>query len=241
MNSAKNYSWKRSLAGNAWSSTHVAGRLAWLGLCISLCYLPAPALAQSPQPPIVQGGRSGAPDAWATGASAGLPGQRSLGSVSGVVVDPSEAIVAGAQVRLTREDQSLGDELLSDADGRFCFADVAPGSFRLTITSAGFTTQVFSGTLRAGEAYIVPQVVLALATQVTQVTVALTQVELAEVQIKDQEKQRTLGIIPNFYVSYVPDAVALTSKQKFELAWNSSRSIHFRGGWRGCWNRPGGE
>ncbi|HWO30169.1 MAG TPA: carboxypeptidase-like regulatory domain-containing protein [Candidatus Acidoferrum sp.] len=229
------------MAGNAWSSTHVAGRLAWLGLCISLCYLPAPALAQSPQPPIVQGGRSGAPDAWATGASAGLPGQRSLGSVSGVVVDPSEAIVAGAQVRLTREDQSLGDELLSDADGRFCFADVAPGSFRLTITSAGFTTQVFSGTLRAGEAYIVPQVVLALATQVTQVTVALTQVELAEVQIKDQEKQRTLGIIPNFYVSYVPDAVALTSKQKFELAWNSSRSIHFRGGWRGCWNRPGGE
>jgi hypothetical protein len=31
-----------------------------------------------------------------------------------------------------------------------------------------------------------------------------------------------LGIIPNFYVSYVPDAVALTPKQKFELAWRSS-------------------
>jgi hypothetical protein len=42
------------------------------------------------------------------------------------------------------------------------------------------------------------------------------------VQIKDQEKQRVLGIIPNFYVTYVPDAVALTPKQKFELAWRSS-------------------
>ena len=73
--------------------------------------------------------------------------------------------------------------------------------------------------MHPGEAYVVPQVVLLVATQVT---VALTQVELAEVQIKDQEKQRVLGIIPNFCVSYVPDAVALTPKQKFELAWRSS-------------------
>jgi hypothetical protein len=38
-------------------------------------------------------------------------------------------------------------------------------------------------------------------------------------QIKQQEKQRVLAVMPNFYVSYVPDAVPLTSKQKFELAW----------------------
>jgi hypothetical protein len=68
----------------------------------------------------------------------------------------------------------------------------------------------------------VPQVVLAVATQVTQVIVGLTQVELAEVQIKDQEKQRVLGIIPSFYVSYISNAAALTSKQRFELAWKSS-------------------
>ena len=162
------------------------------------------------------------PDARATEASAGLRNQQLSGSVSGVVVDPSEATVVGAQVRLSREDQSSSEEVLSDDDGRFSFANVAPGSFQLTITLVGFTTQVFSGTVRPGENYIVPQVVLALATQVTQVTVALTQVELAEVQIKDQEKQRVLGIIPNFYVSYVPDAVSLTPKQKFELAWRSS-------------------
>jgi uncharacterized surface anchored protein len=71
-------------------------------------------------------------------------------------VDPSEAIVAAAQVRLTHEDQSPSEELLSDADGRFTFTDVAPGSFQLTVTSAGFTTRAFSGTLRPGEAYIVP-------------------------------------------------------------------------------------
>src|SRR5271156_4716250 len=204
---------------------HVARILAWLGrlgLCVLLCYFPAPALAQSPQPSAVPGGQSGVPDAQATGASAGSPNQQSSGSVSEVIVDPSESVVARAQVRLTREDQSASEEVLSDDDGRFSFANVAPGSFQLTITLEGFTTQVISGTVRPGEDYIFPKVVLALATQVTQVTVALTQVELAEVQIKDQEKQRVFGIIPNFYVSYLPDAVALTPKQKFELAWRSS-------------------
>lgn len=39
--------------------------------------------------------------------------------------------------------------------------------------------------------------------------------------MKAQEKQRVLAIMPNFYVSYVRDAVPLTSKQKFKLAWRT--------------------
>ena len=58
----------------------------------------------------------------------------------------------------------------------------------------------------------------------TQVTVSagFAPVELAEFQVQDEEKQRVLGIIPNFYVSYVPHALPLTWKQKFELSWRSS-------------------
>jgi hypothetical protein len=54
------------------------------------------------------------------------------------------------------------------------------------------------------------------------VHVELTPDELADVQIKEQEKQRVLGIIPNFYVSYVPNAAPLSPKRKFELAWKSA-------------------
>jgi hypothetical protein len=151
-----------------------------------------------------------------------VPDQQAAGSISGTIVDLTGAVVVGAQVHLTREDRSPSEEKLTDDLGQFSFANVAPGPFQLTISFTGLNTQVISGTVHPGEAYVVPQVVLLVATQVTQVTVALTQVELAEVQIKDQEKQRVLGIIPNFYVSYVPDAVALTPKQKFELAWRSS-------------------
>ncbi len=67
-----------------------------------------------------------------------------------------------------------------------------------------------------------PEIVLAVAAPTTEVRVELTQVEVAQEEIKEQEKQRVLGFIPNFYVTYVPDAAPLTPKQKFELAWRST-------------------
>lgn len=111
--------------------------------------------------------------------------------------------------------------MLSGDDGQFSFAGIAPGPFHLTITAAGFATQTYSGVVRPGEFNIVPRIALALATAVTEVRVVAPRTEVAEDQIKVQEKQRVLGFIPNFYVSYVPDAVPLTSKQKFELGWKT--------------------
>jgi len=57
---------------------------------------------------------------------------------------------------------------------------------------------------------------------VTEVHVGLKREELADAQIKDQEKQRVFGFIPNFYVSYVPDAAPLAPRHKFALAWKSA-------------------
>ena len=110
----------------------------------------------------------------------------------------------------------------SGENGEFSFASLPLGPFQLTISAPGFITQTVSGVLRPGEAYIVPPVTLAFAKTLTEVQVGATQEEIAEAQIKQQEKQRLLGIIPNFYVSYVPNAAPLTPKQKFQLAWKSS-------------------
>jgi Carboxypeptidase regulatory-like domain len=147
---------------------------------------------------------------------------QATGSISGTVVDLTGAIIVGAKVRLTRGDKSAGQERLTDDQGQYSFANVAPGPFELTISFTDLATQVISGTVKPGEANVVPRVEMVVATQSTQVTVSLTQVELAEVQVKEQEKQRILGIIPNFYVTYLPNAVPLSPKQKFELAWRSS-------------------
>ena len=174
--------------------------LSGLGLALLLCGLPS--LAQPQQPPQAAD-------------------QRSVGTITGVVSDVTGAPVVGAHVTLARERTPSQDEL-SDENGRFTFTGITPGNFQLTIGSPGFTSQGTSGTLHAGENYVVPPVSLALATALTEIHVALSREEIAEAEIKDQEKQRILGFVPNFYVSYVSDAPPLTSKQKFELAWKTT-------------------
>jgi Carboxypeptidase regulatory-like domain len=188
--------------------------LAWLSLSVLTCGFPALTLAgaQSQQPVIVQSGPAGGEQQSA---------QQLPGSISGTVVDPSGAVIAGARVTFTRDDRSPGQEALTGGDGEFSFANIAPGPFQLTITAAGFATQTSSGILHAGEINMVPRIAMVVATAVTEVRVVPPQIEAQE-EIKEQEKQRVLGVIPNFYVSYVPHAAPLDTKQKFELAWKTS-------------------
>jgi hypothetical protein len=148
------------------------------------------------------------------------------GYISGTVLDQSGAVSAGAEVYLTDAGQASNQQIKSGSNGQFLFANVAPGSFRLTVAAPGFATQEFSAALRPGETYLVPPIILAVAGAVTAVHVQdspLTQAQVADMQIKDQEKQRVLGIFPNFYVSYDRDALPLNSKQKFRLAWKTTR------------------
>jgi hypothetical protein len=165
---------------------------------------------------------AGAPELQATTPAADpLPSERIPGNISGTVVDQSGAVVPGARVKLTGEDPTASQETPSGSDGNFSFANIAPGPFHLTITAAGFGTQMTSGILHAGENYVAPVAALAVATAVTDVEVGVSQVEVAEEQMKVEEKQRVLGVLPNFYVSYIPDAAPLNSKQKFKLAWKT--------------------
>lgn len=144
------------------------------------------------------------------------------GSISGRVVDQSGAAVGGARVTLGREGQSQNLEVLTDDDGQFSFANVVPGPFQLTITYPDLAPQTLNETLNAGQACILPDVTLAVATQVTEVHVGVTPAELAEDEVKAEEKQRLFGVVPNFYVTYEPHPVPLPAKLKFQLAWKSA-------------------
>ncbi|MGA2421860.1 MAG: carboxypeptidase-like regulatory domain-containing protein [Candidatus Acidiferrum sp.] len=199
--------------------------VAWLGLCGLPCQ--AQAFAQSQQAATAQ---IGLPDLSQATAGSTSPGQttanqtaeeKTPGSISGVVVDQSGAVVAGARVSLTREPQAASQEILTGDDGQFSFFNVAPGTFQLSITVPGFAAKTSSGVLQPGNNYSVPRITLVLAVSTAEVQVLPSRVEVAEDQIKTEEKQRVLGVIPNFYVSYDHHAVPLTSRQKFELAWKT--------------------
>lgn len=145
--------------------------------------------------------------------------QQSPGTIVGTVEDQSGAVSVGARVRLNRDGQSDAQEVLSGNNGQFSFTRVPPGPFHLTITSQGFNTHEVSGVLQPGGFYIVPPTALGVSGGATEVRVALSPVEVAQEQIKEAEKQRVFGFIPNFYVTYDPDPAPLNAKQKFELAW----------------------
>jgi hypothetical protein len=152
------------------------------------------------------------------------PAAAKPGSIVGTILDQSGTVGVGAVVRLISEDKSLSREAVSGNNGQFYFSNVPPGHFTLSVNSAGFGDQAFSGELAPGQTYLVPAIVLSIATVVTNVDVKepLDPVELATEQVKEQEQQRVLRFIPNFYVTYRDDAAALTTKLKFQLAWKSS-------------------
>jgi hypothetical protein len=214
VNLTKRESSKTGLGRRVWLSHLVRWCSVWLSLGILLCGL---ALAQSVSPHPTAGLETSA-----TAASAGEQPSDQPGSIRGTVVDGSGAVVAGARVILTREDRSPSQEVRSGDDGQFAFNGIAPGPFHLTVSSAGLQTQSSSGILHSGEIYTVPQIEMAVATAMTEVQVTLSAAEVGQEQVKDEEKQRVLGVIPNFFVSYAPAAPPLTSKQKFTLAWKTT-------------------
>jgi hypothetical protein len=152
------------------------------------------------------------------------------GTVIGTILDQSGAVSMGTLIRLTPEHTSAYREVVSGNNGQFSFSNVPPGHFQLSVSSTGFGNQVYSGDLAPGQTFLAPPIVLSVAMVVTQVKAAGDPVEVATEEIKEQEHQRVLGVFPNFYVSYSPDAAPLTTKLKYQLAWKSTTDVITIGG-----------
>lgn len=153
-------------------------------------------------------------------------------SVSATVVDPDGAVIANVKVMLTQPaviapgapstEMPSKREALSDGDGHFTFSNVIPGPFQLSFTASSFAPLEKAGVVHAGEDFVFPQITLAVARNTINVEVLVPQEQVAQDEIRVQETQRLLGVFPNFYISYIPNAVPLTKKQKFELAWKTT-------------------
>jgi hypothetical protein len=110
----------------------------------------------------------------------------------------------------------------TDDEGTFTFKNLPAGTFELVVSSNGFETQKVAGVLDTGQALEINTITLPVANAATEIRVsAESQEELAQEQVNVEEKQRVLGVIPNYYVSYDRDPLPLTTRQKFQLAWKT--------------------
>jgi hypothetical protein len=75
----------------------------------------------------------------------GVAGQTVRGSLSGVVLDPSRAVVPGAEARLTHQESGVVRTTTTSELGEFLFPALPAGNYRLEITRSGF--QKYTATL----------------------------------------------------------------------------------------------
>jgi len=187
-----------------------------------LCFFPSTGIAQE-QMPRLSNRSSSLPDAPVPNPDGSMQGNvtgdaQGTASISGRLLDSTGGAIPGAQVNLTVSDGSGLQTVKSDANGDFTFTGVPAGSYRVTVEAAGFApfkTDEF--TVVAQQIYSLPSISLSVAGQTSSIVVRPTEV-IAAKQIKTEEKQRVLGVVPNFYVSYIPDAAPLTSRQKLSLS-----------------------
>jgi len=208
-----------------WLRTGIFAALFWCGS--DACAQQTPA----PDPPARPASHTAAPQGAPAHSEAPDPGSPAakaadLGasSISGIVQGTNGEIYSGVQVSLKQAGGDSAPALTqkTDENGQFRFTGVAPGAFKLTLSSKGFVTQTVSGVVQPGENYDAQKIVLPVADITSNVRVTASVAEIAQAQLNFEEKQRVLGVIPNFYVTYDPHAAPLDAKQKFELAWKSS-------------------
>jgi hypothetical protein len=129
-------------------------------------------------------------------------------TISGIVLDPSGAVIPGAEVALTRLDGSGITEAQTDDAGSFRFESLSAGSYLLHVRAAGFLdnkTEVSLGA-KGGTKIRIP---MAIAAQGETVTVAggnsgeQVSTEIAENQSANRIDRNALDRVPVFDQDYI--------------------------------------
>jgi hypothetical protein len=147
-------------------------------------------------------------------------------SIHGTVTDVDDAAIPGATLTMDGPSSSEHRTLTTDETGSFEFRDLAPTvAYKISVSAKGFANWTSPDiVLTPGQALGMTDIKLRISVVETTV-VALTVEQLATQQVKAEEKQRVLGIVPNYFVVYDKDAVPMTKKLKYELAFKAATDV----------------
>jgi hypothetical protein len=141
-------------------------------------------------------------------------------SVAGIATDQRGDPIRGATVSLRQLAAENAKTALTDDDGYFVIS-AEPGAFDLQLDAPGFTAKTVHGELGGNRRLDLGKVQLTIESGAAEVIVTVTKEELAEEQVRVEEKQRIFGVVPNFLVTYDHNAVPLQARQKYELAFRT--------------------
>ena len=141
-------------------------------------------------------------------------------TIIGTVTDVNGDTVSNARILLKGRGAQDERAITSNENGFFQFRDLQPGiPYQISISAKDFADWTSSTiTLDSGQFKILAGIQLRIETERTAINVRYDPVAVATEQFQAEQHQRVFGIIPNFYVSYDPNAEPLTAKMKFKLA-----------------------
>ena len=117
--------------------------------------------------------------------------QSVTGTISGTVIDPNGAVVAGANVSLLNKQTNDRRDQATNESGRFSFASVQPGVYDLKIEHAGFETLLHTKVvLSANEGLALGEIALKTG-QVTETVTVISEGQLVEKQSSDLQARLT--------------------------------------------------
>jgi hypothetical protein len=144
---------------------------------------------------------------------------QATGSIQGKVTDSSGTPILGAVVAVQSPDEN-SHLTATDADGTFQIASLPPGSYSVKISASGMSDWTAAADVPASPA---PEskpllAVMQVAPVVFSVTVGPSPEDVAAAELKHEEQQRVLGVLPNYFVAYGKHPAPLSARQKFHLS-----------------------
>lgn len=69
-----------------------------------------------------------------------MPAQSIYGTLTGIVTDPSQSVIAGAAITLRDQQSGSQRDTVTNSDGYYTFSSVPPGTYQLLVSAKGFDT-----------------------------------------------------------------------------------------------------
>lgn len=144
---------------------------------------------------------------------------QSSASIAGTVRDSRGTLLAGVGVTLLGEDNAVDRVVTADDNGAFTFTDLPAGTYRVKINVTGLEPFVSAPVIVGiGETRELAAVAMRVSTKTTTVNVVATVNDVARAQVQQEEEQRILGLLPNYYTSYIWNAAPMMRNLKFNMA-----------------------
>jgi hypothetical protein len=158
-----------------------------------------------------------------------LPGQSIYGTFTGIVSDPSNAVIANANIKLRDQQSGVVRETITNSEGYYTFASVPPGTYEITVSSPGFETHSQTGVALGGGDKLNVNITLTIGNTANTVVVSGSVDLITPVDSGEKSDRLTIKELENFIQVGTNAAEFLKIMPGFAISNGTSNTASYTG------------